>query len=196
MFAKLGEKVSRGISNAYQLGSKAYGYIKPLADKTTKSFKGAYENPIASMAWSGVKQLLPTSVVTGLEGASKLAYEGVGLYNKAGSVYRGYVEPAMAMGRRAVGLGERIVGDVRNKRYGSAIDDVRKGVALGKDIRGLAQKYNADTRANSIEVRKKQSRPANAIPHVSAKKDQARPVQLGSSRPQIKPTPRYRSGRF
>ena len=102
----------------------------------------------------------------------------------------------MAMGRRAVSLGERIVGDVRNKRYGSAIDDVRKGVALGKDIRGLAQKYNADTRANSIEVRKKQSRPANAIPHVSAKKDQARPVQLGSSRPQIKPTPRYRSGRF
>lgn len=151
MFAtKLGEKVIRGISNAYQLGSKAYGYIEPVGHKASKSFGGTYDSPIVSMAMSGAKLLLPDKVVSGLESASRL-------YNQ--------VAPAMEMGMRS----RRVV--------------------------GLGQNSNAN-RANSIEARKKQSRPANAIPHVSAKKDQAKPVQLGSSRPQIKPTPRYRSGRF
>ena len=148
MFAtKLGEKVIRGISDAYQLGSKAYGYIKPVGVKATKSFGGAYDSPIASMAMSGAKLLLPDKVVSALEGANRL-------YNQ--------VAPAMAMGRRVVGLAQN----------------------------------TQNTRSNSIEMRKNQSRSANAIPHVSAKKDQARPVQLGSSRPQIRPTPKYRSGRF
>ena len=86
MFGKLGEKVKRGVSTAYQLGSKAYGFVKPLADKAVKTFKGVYESPIAGMAWSAAKELLPKELVSGLEGAGGLAYKGVGLYNKAGEI--------------------------------------------------------------------------------------------------------------
>ena len=112
MFGQLGEKVKRGVSSAYQLGSKAYGFIKPLADKATKTFKGVYESPLAQGAWGALKGLLPEGVVSGLESAGGLAYKGVGLYNKAGDIYRGYVEPGLGLARRAVGLGERVVKDV------------------------------------------------------------------------------------
>jgi hypothetical protein len=199
MFGNIGEKVSRGVSSAYQLGSKVYGYAKSIGDKAVKDFGGLYESPYASGAWNALKQVLPENVVSSLEGAGGLAYKGVGLYNKAGQVYHDYVEPAIGMGRRAIKLGGQIVSDVRQGNWNNAVGDARRGITLGQDVRSLAGKYNASTKGKSqpistIEMRKKSIKSANAIPTTT--RNQQQPTPLSNARPQVKPIPKYRSGRF